>query len=243
MLGLTPQEFYLHAMGGREELVDTAVKTATTGYLQRRLVKVMEDLCVKYDGTIRNAQGHIVALQYGPEGHDSQWLERVSAPEMKMSDQQIREHYIVKESLVADKAMVELSQEDVIHIARQRHEIRSIKTFFEKDLAASLHVPFDGRRCHINVRHTMKNRREIAEPVGAKDIRDTVGRLMASTKCPLTRFMIRTTFAVARFTPTVGNTCESLKDKFATASIGVVWTQARWSARSPPVRSGNPAPR
>lgn len=46
--GLTPQEFYFHAMGGREGLIDTAVKTASTGYIQRRLVKAMEDLMVRW---------------------------------------------------------------------------------------------------------------------------------------------------------------------------------------------------
>ncbi|CAD6260248.1 unnamed protein product [Miscanthus lutarioriparius] len=49
--GLTPQEFFFHAMGGREGLIDTAVKTSETGYIQQRLVKAMEDIMVKYDGT------------------------------------------------------------------------------------------------------------------------------------------------------------------------------------------------
>ena len=47
--GLSPDEFYFHAMGGREGLIDTAVKTAETGYIQRRLVKALEDVMVKYD--------------------------------------------------------------------------------------------------------------------------------------------------------------------------------------------------
>ena len=46
--GLTPQEFFFHAMGGREGLIDTAVKTSSTGYIQRRLVKAMEDLMIKW---------------------------------------------------------------------------------------------------------------------------------------------------------------------------------------------------
>ena len=54
LAGLTPTEFYFHAMGGREGLIDTAVKTAETGYIQRRLIKAMESVMVKYDGTIRN---------------------------------------------------------------------------------------------------------------------------------------------------------------------------------------------
>lgn len=45
--GLTPQEFFFHAMGGREGLIDTAVKTSSTGYIQRRLVKAMEDLIIR----------------------------------------------------------------------------------------------------------------------------------------------------------------------------------------------------
>ena len=57
--GLTPTEFYFHTMGGREGLVDTAVKTAETGYMQRRLVKSLEDLCMQYDRTVRNSSGKI----------------------------------------------------------------------------------------------------------------------------------------------------------------------------------------
>lgn len=52
--GLEPTEFYFHAMGGREGLIDTAIKTAETGYIQRRLVKALEDVMVRYDATVRN---------------------------------------------------------------------------------------------------------------------------------------------------------------------------------------------
>ena len=48
--GLTPQELFFHAMGGREGLIDTAVKTSSTGYIQRRLVKAMEDLMIRCAG-------------------------------------------------------------------------------------------------------------------------------------------------------------------------------------------------
>lgn len=53
--GLDPSEFFYHAMGGREGLIDTAIKTAETGYIQRRLVKALEDIMVRYDGTVRNS--------------------------------------------------------------------------------------------------------------------------------------------------------------------------------------------
>ncbi|KAJ2013237.1 DNA-directed RNA polymerase II core subunit rpo21, partial [Coemansia sp. S610] len=62
--GLTPQEFYFHAMGGREGLIDTAVKTAETGYIQRRLIKALEDIMCQYDGTTRNSLGQVVQFVY-----------------------------------------------------------------------------------------------------------------------------------------------------------------------------------
>ena len=68
--GLEPAEFFFHAMAGREGLVDTAVKTAETGYMSRRLMKALEDLYVAYDGTVRNAGGAAVALTYGDDGLD-----------------------------------------------------------------------------------------------------------------------------------------------------------------------------
>ncbi|GAB4819036.1 hypothetical protein N2152v2_006082 [Parachlorella kessleri] len=73
--GLTPQEFFFHAMGGREGLIDTAVKTASTGYIQRRLVKAMEDLMVRYDGTVRNAVGEVIQFLYGEDGMEGTAIE------------------------------------------------------------------------------------------------------------------------------------------------------------------------
>jgi DNA-directed RNA polymerase subunit A' len=68
--GLNPIEFFFHAMGGREGLVDTAVRTSQSGYLQRRLINALQDLEVKYDGTVRETGGHIVQFVYGDDGVD-----------------------------------------------------------------------------------------------------------------------------------------------------------------------------
>jgi len=68
--GLTPTEFFFHTMGGREGLVDTAVKTAETGYMSRRLMKALEDLYVHYDMTVRNSSSGIVQFDYGDDGMD-----------------------------------------------------------------------------------------------------------------------------------------------------------------------------
>lgn len=69
--GIRPSEFFFHAMAGREGLIDTAVKTSDSGYIQRKLVKTMEDLHVEYDGTVRNVNGAIIQFHYGGDGIDS----------------------------------------------------------------------------------------------------------------------------------------------------------------------------
>lgn len=74
--GLTAQEFFFHAMGGREGLIDTAVKTSETGYLQRKLIKAMEDAKVNFDMTVRSAGGGIIQYQYGDDSIDAIKLEK-----------------------------------------------------------------------------------------------------------------------------------------------------------------------
>lgn len=66
--GLKPSEFFFHTMGGREGLVDTAVKTAETGYMQRRLIKALEDLSLKYDLTVRTSTSEVVQFAFGDDG-------------------------------------------------------------------------------------------------------------------------------------------------------------------------------
>ncbi|XP_048139479.1 DNA-directed RNA polymerase III subunit 1 isoform X2 [Rhodamnia argentea] len=73
--GLTATEFFFHTMGGREGLVDTAVKTAETGYMSRRLMKALEDLSIHYDNTVRNASGCIVQFLYGDDCMDPAQME------------------------------------------------------------------------------------------------------------------------------------------------------------------------
>jgi len=75
LAGLTPQEVWMHAMGGREGVIDTACKTSETGYIQRRLVKSMETLRVHYDGTARNAMNDIIQFLYGEDGMDGLLIE------------------------------------------------------------------------------------------------------------------------------------------------------------------------
>ena len=68
--GLSPTEFFFHSMGGREGLVDTAVRTSRSGYMQRRLINALEDLKLKGDGTVRNTADSVIQFRYGDDGID-----------------------------------------------------------------------------------------------------------------------------------------------------------------------------
>lgn len=70
LTGIRPQEYYFHHMAGREGLIDTAVKTSRSGYLQRCLIKGMEGLKVSYDTSVRDSDGSIVQFLYGEDGID-----------------------------------------------------------------------------------------------------------------------------------------------------------------------------
>jgi len=78
--GLTPYEFIFHAMSGREGLVDTAVKTAETGYMSRRLMKSLEDLSAQYDTTVRNSSHGIVQFVFGDDNLDPVDMEGKAKP-------------------------------------------------------------------------------------------------------------------------------------------------------------------
>ena len=99
--GLTPQEFFFHAMSGREGLIDTAVKTADTGYIQRQLVKAMEDLVVQYDGTVRDSRMNITQFYYGEDGINATKIESANLGLAKLSQEEILQQYGMKTADVA----------------------------------------------------------------------------------------------------------------------------------------------
>mmetsp|Transcript_17922 Transcript_17922/g.35690 ORF Transcript_17922/g.35690 Transcript_17922/m.35690 type:complete len:1416 (-) Transcript_17922:69-4316(-) len=78
--GLTATEFIFHTMGGREGLVDTAVKTAETGYMARRLMKALEDLSMRYDNSVRNSENTVVQFTYGDDSLNPEKMENNDRP-------------------------------------------------------------------------------------------------------------------------------------------------------------------
>lgn len=96
--GLSPQEFFFHAMGGREGLIDTACKTAETGYIQRRLVKAMETVMARYDGTLRTSGGQIVQFLYGEDGMDAVWIEKQQFDSLTLAKAEFEDKFVMRTS-------------------------------------------------------------------------------------------------------------------------------------------------
>ena len=119
--GQTPQEYYFHAMGGREGLIDTAVKTSETGYVQRKLIKAMEDLKVSYDYSVRNSSGIIIQFTYGDDGMDSCFVESQPLIIPKMSTEQISKKFLFEKSYDWSKVL----EEDTIM------ELKTNKKFYK----------------------------------------------------------------------------------------------------------------
>ena len=78
-------------MGGREGLIDTAVKTAETGYISRRLIKALEDVMVQYDSTVRTSKNEIVQFLYGEDGMAGEYIEDLSIDLLRHTNKEIKE--------------------------------------------------------------------------------------------------------------------------------------------------------
>jgi DNA-directed RNA polymerase beta' subunit len=84
LTGLRPQDYFFHCQSGREGLIDTAVKTSRSGYLQRCLIKHLEALRIHYDGSVRDSDGGMVSLKYGEDGIDV-----IATPYITCTDDQL----------------------------------------------------------------------------------------------------------------------------------------------------------
>jgi len=126
--GLSPQELFFHAMGGRIGLIDTAVKTSTTGYIQRRLIKGLEDLMVSYDMTIRTNKNKIVQFAYGDDNIDTTKVEDQGIPIVSMSTQDIYAHYLIPEETGKVKTLSNIFLKNVLARYKKQNEEFMSKT-------------------------------------------------------------------------------------------------------------------
>ncbi|CUI14455.1 DNA-directed RNA polymase III large subunit, putative [Bodo saltans] len=131
---LVPTEFFFHTMAGREGLVDTAVKTAETGYIYRRLMKAMEDLSVQYDNTVRNSKGDIIQMRFGEDMLDPMLMEGPNGTPLNLP----AEWLCVVNTVSAGPKETSLSPEEVGRFVEKQLESRQfrgvISARFQEDL-------------------------------------------------------------------------------------------------------------
>jgi DNA-directed RNA polymerase beta' subunit len=121
--GLSPQELFFHAMGGRVGLIDTAVKTSSTGYIQRRLIKGLEDLMVNYGMTVRSNKNKIIQFSYGDDNIDSTTVENQSIPLVNMNIQDIYAHFNVPDETGSTKSISNVFLKNVLARYKKQKEI------------------------------------------------------------------------------------------------------------------------
>ena len=120
--GLTPEELYFHAMGGRTGLIDTAVKTSQTGYVQRRLIKGMEDLKVFYDMTVRNNKGKVIQFNYGEDNINPTRSEDQQLPLVKFSIDDIYAHFQIPID-VKKKGKTNFTKKAISRMNKQKNDL------------------------------------------------------------------------------------------------------------------------
>lgn len=166
--GLTPQEFFFHAMAGREGLIDTAVKTAETGYIQRRLVKALEDVSVCYDGTVRNSLGDILQFVYGEDGIDGAFIERQRVDPFFLSHDAFRKKY--KVDLFSPSGGFKKGTLQAGLIAKPKDLQAELDAEFEQiekdrqDLRDFIFLYGDGNQAHylpVNLRRIIQNAQQL----------------------------------------------------------------------------------
>ncbi|KAF7381991.1 hypothetical protein HZH66_013423 [Vespula vulgaris] len=129
MTGIRPQEFFFHCMAGREGLIDTAVKTSRSGYLQRCLIKHLEGLVINYDSTVRDSDGSLIQIYYGEDGLD------VPASTFLKKDQM--DFLVDNRNVIVDPNLVTYLKEDSNYESTLR-SIRKIKKWSKKNGGSTL---------------------------------------------------------------------------------------------------------
>ena len=150
--GLSPQELFFHAMGGRVGLIDTAVKTSTTGYIQRRLIKGLEDLMVNYDMTVRTNKNKIVQFAYGDDNTDTTKVENQQIPIVTMSTQDIYSHYLLPDDTSSTQILSNIFLKNVL--SRYKKQYSEMMEYCDK------YIQFMIEKRESIIKYVFKNKSE-----------------------------------------------------------------------------------
>jgi DNA-directed RNA polymerase II subunit RPB1 len=173
--GLTPQEVFFHAMSGREGLIDTAVKTSETGYIQRRLVKAMEDCKVYYDQTVRNAGGSVVQFLYGEDGMEGTKVEKQYIPTIDLDMIELDTKYHLRPE---DALNIHMHPEAFKRLSGDRAWAKRCSEHFQQiveDREYLIHEIFQGEKMNMIIYpiafdRILKNARESIKDAGLEGV-------------------------------------------------------------------------
>ena len=124
--GMAPNEYYVHAIASRVGVIDTAIKTASSGYISRKFIKATEDISIKYDRTVRNSTDKIIQFNYGNDGLDCIKLEKSIIVLMGFNNDKMREYYQYND-INDDEYLTGFIEEDVVKdILKNKKEIQEL---------------------------------------------------------------------------------------------------------------------
>jgi len=201
--GLSPQEFFFHAMSGREGLIDTAVKTADTGYIQRQLVKAMEDCVTQNDGSVRDTKMNIVQFHYGEDGTNATMLESQSLGLGKLSENDIKKEYGMIDldiSKILDENVEIPNNEAILNeyvlevLNDQKVMVVNVNKYKDVENSTSVYSPVNIDRLITNIRVKFKlssdNKTDLTPDYVINGIRKVIGKTQSfnSIWCALLRF-------------------------------------------------------
>lgn len=152
--GMEPIELFMSQVAGREGSIDTAIKTASSGYVQRKLMKGMEDGKIHYDNSLRNINGQLIQLLYGDDGIDPRYVEKqkmsiytfnneTMAKKYKLSDAELKDALTPKayKEYQASKFNLNKEFEDLV---RLREELRN--KYMARRATEDISLPVNIRR-------------------------------------------------------------------------------------------------
>lgn len=170
--GLNPMEFFFQVMAGREGLINTAIKTADTGYIQRKLIKILEDIKVEYDGTVRNANDKLIQCVYGDNGINTEKQIEQKIALIAANNQLVRQNYVynkeelnelLKKYKINPKYTMELNEILYNKLINMRDNMRRIQKAISISSVAfkeSFMVPIDLQQFIINIVNRSERRQE-----------------------------------------------------------------------------------
>ena len=143
--GLTPVEVFFHCAGGREGMIDTACKTAETGYLQRRMAKILESEHACWDTSVRDSHGSIITTRYGGTGMSCQKLLKSRVPILGMTGT-VEE--VARQWCNGDGIETEV-------LSTCLRDVRECLLMYHARCPTFLYIPF--QKCRNSVRKSTKN--------------------------------------------------------------------------------------